>query len=125
MPPSRTTPPPITFATVRKFCLALPDVAAGTSYGAPDFKVKGRLFACKAINKSAEPGTLWVRVSLETRDQLIADEPATYYLTDHYAPYAGVLVRLSRIHHDALRDLLHMAWTFISQQPARRASARR
>ena len=32
-----------------------------------------------------------------------------YYLTDHYVNYPVVLVRLSRIHLDALKDLLGMA----------------
>ncbi len=38
-----------------------------------------------------------------------------YYVTDHYASYTAVLVRLSRVNH-ALRDLLCMAYKFVSQQ---------
>lgn len=48
------------------------------------------------------------------RDELIAADPDTYYLTDHYLDYPVVLVRLSRIHIDALRDLLGAAWRFVS-----------
>jgi hypothetical protein len=38
----------------------------------------------------------------------------TYYLTDHYVSYPVVLVRLSRVHRDALPDLLLMAWRFMA-----------
>ena len=42
--------------------------------------------------------------------------PESYYLTDHYVNYPIVLVRLSRIHLDALRDLLGTGWRFVSAQ---------
>ena len=44
----------------------------------------------------------------------MAASPDVYYLTDHYVNYPVVLVRLSRIHPDALRDLLGMAWRFVT-----------
>jgi hypothetical protein len=47
-----------------------------------------------------------VCIDMEHRDALVAEEPKTYYLTDHYAPRPCVLVRLNRIREDALRDLL-------------------
>jgi hypothetical protein len=40
---------------------------------------------------------------------LIAADPATYYITDHYLNYEWVLVRLDQVHPDAMRDLLRMA----------------
>jgi len=57
-----------------------------------------------------------VRIDLEHRAELIAAAPDVYYVTDHYINYPSVLVRLSRIHPDALRDLLRMAWTFVTAQ---------
>jgi hypothetical protein len=115
---------PITFDTVRDMARALPDVEAATSWGAPAFKVRGKMFACRAINKSAEPDSLVVRMDFHQRDELIAADPATYYLTDHYVDYACVLVRLSRVHPDALRDLLLMGWRFVSAS-GRRSVTRR
>jgi len=44
----------------------------------------------------------------------MAAAPDVYYLTDHYLYNLVVLVRLSRIHPDALRDLLGMAWRFVT-----------
>ena len=119
MPPNK-----VDLDTVRKIAHALPDVEESTAYGSPAFKVRGKLLACIAINKSAEPGSLMVRIDFANRTELIAASPDLYYLTDHYVNYPSVLVRLSRIHPDALRDLLSMAWRFVTAEkpPAKRAA---
>lgn len=82
------------------------------------------MFACLAINRSAEPNTLAVCIDFDQRDELIAEQPRTYYLTDHYVNYPCVLVRLSRIREDALRDLLLMGWRFISSTKRREVRKR-
>jgi hypothetical protein len=108
--PTKPTPAD-TFETVRTVGLALPDVEAATKYdGSPVLKVGGSFMAGLATHRSAEPGTLVVRVGLEERDWLIEDAPETYYLTDYYRSHPVVLVRLSRIDQDALRDLLSVSW---------------
>ena len=81
-------------------------------YGAPALKVRGHMFACMASHKSAEPNTLVVVVGFDQRDGLIAADPETYYLKDHYLNYPSVLVRLSRIPPHAMRELLLTAWRF-------------
>jgi hypothetical protein len=112
------------FDLVRKFGLTLPDVEESTTFGMPTLKVRGKMFACIASHKSAEPGTLVVRMDFDERDELIATDPSTYYLKDHYVGYACVLVRLSRVHPDALRDLLLTAWRFVSASDRRRVRLR-
>lgn len=57
-----------------------------------------------------EPETLVIRVRPEERAWLIEDAPDIYYVTDYYRQHPVVLVRLSRIEGEALRDLLSMAW---------------
>jgi hypothetical protein len=121
----RTTKPRVTFQTVRAIGRSLPEVEEGTTYGTPALKLRGKLLACVASHSSAEPGTLVVCVDFPTRDELLAAEPGTYYLKDHYVNYACVLVRMSRIHEDALRDLLAMAWRFVDAKRRRTVRARR
>jgi hypothetical protein len=106
----------VDFDTVRKLGLALPDVEDSTAYGSPALKVGGKLLACIAINKSAEPGSLMVRVDFASRAELLAESPEVYYVTDHYENYPSVLVRLARIHPDALKDLLGMAWRSVTSK---------
>lgn len=93
-------------------------------YGAPALKVRGKLLACMASHKSAEPGSLVVRIGFEEREALIADDPRIYYVKPHYQDYPAVLVRLALIHREALRDLLRSAWrTLTSSATKRRPSA--
>jgi hypothetical protein len=113
----------ITFETVRALGLALPDVEEGTTYGTPALKIGGKMFACVPSHKSAEPDSLVIRIDFDQRDELLAADPATYYVKDHYVGYPCVLVRLNRVHPDALRDLLVMARRFVSA--SRKRSKRR
>lgn len=113
----------IDFGRVRKAAAGLPDIEETTSWGAPALKVRGKMFVCQAINKQAEPNTLVVRMDIAQRDALIEEDPAVYYLKDHYIDYPCVLVRLARVHPDALRDLVQTAYRFVSPkgpQPRRR-----
>lgn len=115
----------IDFAAVRAAAAALPGVEEATSWGVPALKVRGKMFVCQAINKQAEPNTLVVRMDIAQRDALIEEDPAVYYLKDHYLDYPCVLVRLSRVHPDALRDLLQTAYRFVSAaRPQHRARQR-
>jgi hypothetical protein len=95
-----------TFANVRKIALALKDVEEGLSYGTPAFKVDGALI----VRHRPEVNSIALRMSFEDRDELIAEDPKTYYITDHYLNYEWVLVRLTVVRLDALKDLIFRAW---------------
>ena len=115
----------VTFDTVRKIGLALADVEESTTYGVLALKVRGDLLACKAINKSAEPDSLMVRIDFDQRAALLAEAPETYYVTGHYVKYPSVLVRLSQIRRDELRDLLNSAWRYVTSQKKRTAKPKK
>jgi hypothetical protein len=109
---------------VRAIGRSLPDVEETTSWGAFALKVRGKMFVCSAINKQAEPNSLVVRMDFAQRNALLEDDPDTYYLKDHYVDYPCVLVRLSKVHPDALRDLVAGAHRFVSATlPQRRRVA--
>jgi hypothetical protein len=113
------------FEKVRTVGLTLPDVEATTKYdGSPLLKVHGTFMAGLATHRSAEPQTLVVRAGFEEREWLMADAPDTYYLTDCYRSYPLVLVRLSRINEDALRDLLSVSWRLASAKAGKRGRRR-
>jgi hypothetical protein len=107
----------IDFDTVRKLAHEIGAVEESTIHGAPSLKVRGKLLACIAVHKSAEPGSLMVRIDAADRGKLIAAAPDVYYLTDHYVNYPTVLVRLSRIRPDALKELLGIAWSYAHSKP--------
>jgi len=104
------------FDRVRDIGLTFAGVEESTAYGAPALKVRRKLLACVPSNRSAEPGSLMVRVDREDRAELLATAPQIYYVTDHYAGYDAVLVRLSRVTRDELRDLLGMAYQFATRK---------
>ena len=83
-------------------------------YGTPALKVRGNWVALVPTHKSAEPGSLAFRVDPLQRDELIAAQPETYYVKEHYVDYPVVLVRLAHVHPDALADLLKMSWRMAS-----------
>jgi hypothetical protein len=112
-----------TFDTVCEIALALDGVEEGTAYGSPALKVRGHLMAVVPTHKSAEPNSVALLVGFAERDELIAAEPDVYYVKEHYVDYPVVLARLSRIHSDALRDLVRMAWQFVSKKPRARKRA--
>jgi hypothetical protein len=115
----------INFDTVRNIGLALPGVEESTAYGQPALKIHGKLLACVPAHRSAEPASLVVRVDFDDRAELLAAAPDVYYVTDHYVGYSSVLVRLSRVNLDVLRDLLRMAHKFVTRNAAPRSPARK
>jgi hypothetical protein len=113
------------FGTVKRIGLALPGVEESTAYGMPALKVDGKLLAAVPANRSAEPGSLVVRVGFDDRAELLAADPEAYYVTDHYIDYEAVLVRLSRIDPELLHDLLSMAHKFVTRKTAARSPAKK
>ncbi len=109
----------MTFAAVRKIALALEGVEEATSYGTPAFKVRGAFMA----RYRPELDALVVPMSIEGRGELIAADPETYFITDHYVKYPYILVKLARVHPDAMQDLLRGAWR--SAAAAKKATKRR
>src|ERR671936_237181 len=113
----------VSFRKVESIGRPFPDVEVTTAYGQPALKVRGRMFACMASHRSAEPNTLVVMMDFANRDALLEDDPATYYLKEHYVNYPCVLVRLSRVGSDALQDLVTGAYRFVSAKMVRKSAA--
>jgi hypothetical protein len=109
------------FKTVETIGRTLPDVEVTTTWGKPTLKVHGKMFVCIASHKSAEPNTLVVMMDFGDRDALVEDDPDTYYLKEHYVNYPCVLVRLSRVRADALRDLITGAHRFVSSRVGKKS----
>src|SRR5512145_3266619 len=113
------------FKLVESIGRTLPDVEVTTTWGQPTLKVRGKMFVCIASHKSAEPDTLVVMMDFAARDALIEEDPDTYYLKELYVGYPCVLVRLSRVHPDALRDLVVGAHRYAGAKRKSTARTRR
>ena len=110
MPGKRKASAAVTFETVRKLALALPGVEESTSYGTPAFKVKGKLF----IRFHQDGESLVVSADFADRELLMAEQPETFYITDHYLNYPWILLRLANVRHDQLSELIKQAWRLVA-----------
>jgi hypothetical protein len=111
----------VTFEIARRMALALEHAEEVSSYGTPGFKVCGVLFARLHQNLDA----LVVRSDFEQRTELMAADPETYFITDHYLNYEWVLARLDRVDPYALQDLLRGAWKSAAAEKKKRPAVRR
>ena len=127
MKDKKKSPPRIlSFDDVREIALSMPEVEETRAWGCAVFKADGRLFAANPYpRRDVEPNSLGVSMGFEERAQLLAAHPDVYYLTDHYAKYPGVLVRLSSIGRIELRDILAAAWHYAMERQAPAKKARR
>jgi hypothetical protein len=106
----KKAPEPVTWATVRRLALALPGMEEGLCYGTPGLRVRG-----KFLERLKEDGeTLVVKIGFLERNALMELEPKTFFTTDHYRGYPTVLVRLSSVGRERLRDILEQAWRRIA-----------
>lgn len=109
-------PKPVTYDTVRRLGLTLPNVQESTSYGTPALKVNGKLF----VRLHQDLDKIVVRMPFDRREEMMAAAPDIYFITDHYRDYPWILVSLAKVHSDAIFDLLRIAHRTASPAKKRR-----
>ncbi len=97
----------VTWEDVRGLALALPEVAEGTAYGHPAFRVRGKLLGGESVR---EGGALFVRCDRDERTLLIESRPELYYVTPHFESSEFLLVRLEAVEPDDVAERLEDAW---------------
>ena len=107
---------PVTYDTVRRLGLTLPKVEEGSSYGTPALKVSGRLF----VRLHQDLDKIVLKMPCDRREELMAADPDTYFITDHYRDYPWILVSRSRVPADAWPELLRTAYRAASPAKKRR-----
>lgn len=105
------------YDNVLQMGLALPGVVDGLSYGAPALKVKEKMF----VRHREDLDSIVLKTTFDRREDLMAADAETYYITDHYREYEWVLVRLAKVKPDALRELLQIAHRLAVQTTRRSA----
>jgi len=102
----------INWDTVREIVRDFPGCEEGTSYGTPAFKVRGKLF----VRLHQTEPSIVVRIEEADRAMRMQADPKAFYITDHYASYPWMLVRLSAVSQDDLADLLEESWRLRAPQ---------
>lgn len=114
----------VDFDTVLKLGASLPGVKTSSDARGIALKLKGQLVACTAINPSADPNSLVVCIDFPARDVLLEQQPDVYYVTSHYRGYASVLVRLAKVGHSELRNLLEQAVQFVGTRQTKKTATK-
>lgn len=78
------------------------------SYGTPAFRVRGKFL----VRLREDGETLALKIGFDAREILMQADPETFFITDHYAGYPSVLVRLATVGREELAGVLEEAWRF-------------
>lgn len=106
---------------VGRIALGLPGTSERPSHGNRSWRVNDKLFVwerplrakeIEELGADAPDGPiLGVRVEhIGAKEALLADDPAVFFTTPHFAGAAAVLVRLGQIPGDELEELIVEAW---------------
>jgi hypothetical protein len=96
------------FDEVRQIALSFPGVTEHDVFGGPTFRIGKRFLACIA---KIDVNTLCIKVpDQREREYLLETRPDIYYLTDHYANFQALLVRMPVADPEELRGLFEQAW---------------
>ena len=106
------------------FALTLPGTELGTSCGLPAVKVtaNGRAF----LFRSHEPDTSFgVAMDLDSIELLKETDPATFWQTQHYVGWEGVLVRYDSSDEERVREVIERSRNFVAAKPPARTRKRK
>lgn len=96
------------FDDIRQIAMSFSNVEEHIVFGSPTFRIGKRFLACIA---KIDKDTLVIKVpSKLEREFFLSTKPEVYYLTDHYANFECLLVRMPLADPLELRDLFEQAW---------------
>ncbi|HXC57153.1 MAG TPA: hypothetical protein VNU97_17765 [Rhizomicrobium sp.] len=102
----------LTEAQARKIALSFPGAHEKASHGTPAIFVGKKLLAQIGCR---EPDTIMLPMgSFEARDHLIAADPRTFYITEHFKTYKGLVARRAELDAMTFRVVLERRWQAIA-----------
>ena len=102
----------MTKAQARKIALSFPGAYEKMSYGDPAVFVAKKLFT--QVGSHKREAIMLLTQSFEERDHLIEADPATFYITDHFKNYKGLLAHIAKLDAKTFRTLLERRWRAIA-----------
>jgi hypothetical protein len=96
---------------IRELFMRFPGVEEAPSYGTPGFRVRKKLLARIHPDEAA----IVLRVEdLAQQEDLIAMDPKTFYITDHYRGHAFVLARRTKRSRRQILDVFEASWRCVA-----------
>jgi predicted DNA-binding protein (MmcQ/YjbR family) len=121
--------PPRALVRLRKLCLSLPESSEKLSWGAPNFRVRERVFAMyAAANNHHGDGreSVWLNCDAISQQFMIQDEPKRYFKPAYVGPYGWIGVYLDgRVNWKIVTDRVKEAHEFtLAKLAAKKAAAK-
>jgi hypothetical protein len=110
-----------TWQDVSDFLETFPEAKADPSGGREVVRVGKKVVAFPGRNeRSRAPDAtddeefVIIRIDRWEREALLEQDPQTFLVTPHYETYPGVIVRLTTVDQEQLRELLTDAWRLVA-----------
>lgn len=97
--------------------LSLPDTAMAPYYGTPSPKVNGKAF----VSPGREEGSFHVPSPHDEKAILLETDPDTFWETDHYRGWPGLLVRYGSDDPERVALVITRAWWDKASKTQRKA----
>jgi len=118
-----TGDPSAALALVRDICLALPDTEEKIAWGAPTFRVHGRLFVMFTDNHHADGRiAIWAAAPPDAQQDLLAADPKHFFVPPYVGVNGWVGIRLdTKLAKGAIAALIEQAYRTIERKRKRKA----
>ena len=102
---------------VRNICLAFPDATEKISHGEPTFFSKKGVFTMFSNNHHNDGHVaVWVPAPPGLQEELIAEEPKTYYRPPYVGGGGWIGIELDQIGDEALTAHIRQGWNVIAKR---------
>jgi hypothetical protein len=103
----------LSWQAARRLALALPQSEERDHFGAPSFRVKGKIFAQLPAHDKEEQRVL-VKMSAADQAELMGSDPETFSaaVPQWWGRHGWTYVQLATIEEPMLRDLLFQSWRY-------------
>jgi hypothetical protein len=109
----------MTPAEARKIALSFPGAKERLSYGSPCIFIGKKVFVRIGTR---EANTIQMNTeSFEERDHLLAADPETFFITDHFRNYKCALARTAKLDARTFREFLERRWRLIAPKTLQNA----
>jgi hypothetical protein len=112
----------MTKAQARKIALSFPGTHEKMSYGTETVFVGKKVFT--QIGSHKREAIMLLTDTLEERDHLITADPETFYITDHFKTYKGLLAHIGKLDAKTFRILLERRWRAIAPKALQKEIAK-
>lgn len=126
-PPKPTIKPDAALKLTRDICLSLPDTEEKLAWGAPTFRVHGRIFVMFTVNHHGDGRiAVWAAAPSGVQEDLVAADPDHFFVP----PYVGVngwigIILDKKLAKGAVAPLIEQAYRTIEQKRSATKKRRR